>query len=302
MRIVPPIANAAEDGSYRDLSGITPGSKVPAEIFNAINGEIPGFITASGLTPSGSDLAQLTKAARSQRVNWMGTVGGTANAWTLSPSPAFTDWAQLVGVPLRLITNAANTGAVTLAVNGLSAKNVVDSQGNALVLGQIKAGIVLELIYDGTSIRLMTDAFSQATAFRLDTPTMSIPPGVFTRLSNFGNAVISPTLGSSVSASTGIFTVAANDAGWWTLSAGGSTNGLTDWEEIYISVNGSIIAFQMAEFNHTKERRDLSVATITRLNAGDEVSVSYYQNNPWAETRAASIEKWVFFAGMRGGV
>jgi hypothetical protein len=55
---------------------------------------------------------------------------------------------------VRLIAAGANTAAVTLNLNSLGVKTV-QRQGTALVGGEIKAGDVLELLYDGTQFQLL---------------------------------------------------------------------------------------------------------------------------------------------------
>jgi hypothetical protein len=49
----------------------------------------------------------------------------------------------------------ANTGAATLNLNGLGAKSIVKSGSNPLILGDIAAGQILELAYDGTNLQIV---------------------------------------------------------------------------------------------------------------------------------------------------
>src|SRR6056297_3609292 len=64
---------------------------------------------------------------------WGGTAGGTANALTISLSPAITAYAN--GMKVRFIAASNNTGAATLNVNGAGAK-AVQRAGQALVAGE----------------------------------------------------------------------------------------------------------------------------------------------------------------------
>ena len=52
---------------------------------------------------------------------YVATVGGTANAITLTPSPAIA--AYVAGQTFSFSVAATNTGAVTIAISGLTAKN-----------------------------------------------------------------------------------------------------------------------------------------------------------------------------------
>lgn len=78
-----------------------------------------------------------------------GTVGGTANAITLTLNSAFTGLKS--GVVCALQPTADNTAAVTLNVNGIGAKAIrkFDSTGEiALASGDLQAGNFYLLVYD----------------------------------------------------------------------------------------------------------------------------------------------------------
>ncbi len=77
-----------------------------------------------------------------------GTVGGTANALTLSPSTAITSYST--GLRFWFVATATNTTASTVAVSGLSAKDIKTLSGAALTAGNITSGRVYTITYDGT--------------------------------------------------------------------------------------------------------------------------------------------------------
>lgn len=91
---------------------------------------------------------------------WGGTAGGTADALTLTLTPAITAYAT--GMVIEFIASAsANTGATTINVNGVGVKNVVRRDGStALSAGNIPAGAPCTIIYDGTSFRLLAPTLS----------------------------------------------------------------------------------------------------------------------------------------------
>jgi hypothetical protein len=77
------------------------------------------------------------------------TATGTANTYavTLSPAPtAYTD-----GMRVTVKINVASTGASTLNINSLGAKTILDSLGNAIGSGGLKANIPYQLCYNGTN-------------------------------------------------------------------------------------------------------------------------------------------------------
>ncbi len=84
-----------------------------------------------------------------------GTVGGTANAITLTLTPALAAYAN--GVRLIFKATANNTGATTINVNGLGARNIFKLSGTSLVActgGEIVSGAWYEIIDDGTQFQL----------------------------------------------------------------------------------------------------------------------------------------------------
>lgn len=88
----------------------------------------------------------------SRRTSPYATAGGTANAITLSinhiPS-RLTAYTQ--GDKVRARIGATNTGAATLAVDGLSAVNVVTVTGAALPAGYIRTDVDTEFTYNGSA-------------------------------------------------------------------------------------------------------------------------------------------------------
>lgn len=82
--------------------------------------------------------------------------GGSTDAYEITLGSDPTDLANLLGVNLVFLANTANTGAATLAVNGLTAKAIKKNKDVALVTGDIKAGQLVSVAYDGTSFQLIS--------------------------------------------------------------------------------------------------------------------------------------------------
>jgi hypothetical protein len=81
---------------------------------------------------------------------------GSANVYAVAPSPAITVYATGQVVTLKPVN--ANTGASTLNVNSLGAKNIKMPDGSALPTGAMSASGVYALMYDGTNFVLMNPA------------------------------------------------------------------------------------------------------------------------------------------------
>lgn len=74
---------------------------------------------------------------------------GAVNALAATFSPPVTS--LVAGLALQVKVLNTNTGASTLNANGTGAKNIVQQSGSALIAGQLTAGGLLSVIYDGTN-------------------------------------------------------------------------------------------------------------------------------------------------------
>lgn len=138
-------ATTGQEGSIPSFSGFE-------QTLRALN----NLVVSAGRTPSATiNDFQLTDVVRSQRVNWSGTFGGTANALTSTYSPAPGSAAELVGVPLAGIAAFTNTGTVTYSPNGFTGP-VQWPDGTPLAGGEITIGEIIILRWDGTRYQLFT--------------------------------------------------------------------------------------------------------------------------------------------------
>jgi hypothetical protein len=80
---------------------------------------------------------------------------GAVNAYVLTYSPAIT--AYTAGMQISFKTNAANTGACTVNVNGLGAKSLTRA-GSALASGILSNGGYVRAVYDGTNFIVVDPA------------------------------------------------------------------------------------------------------------------------------------------------
>ncbi len=82
---------------------------------------------------------------------------GSTDAYAITLSPAIT--AYVTGVHYRFKANTANTGAATLAINGLTATTIVKVAGGittTLANNDILAGQWVEVVYDGTNMQMQS--------------------------------------------------------------------------------------------------------------------------------------------------
>lgn len=148
-------------------------SWIDADPANGVEGSIPGasafehplrelvaLIQGSGITASENDLQQVARAVRSQKLNYA-VAGGTANALTVTLSPAPASYASLEGMPFRIKVASTNTAdAPTFNVNSLGAIPGVTPKGATLKAGDLPAGAILDFICTGTAMMLVGPANS----------------------------------------------------------------------------------------------------------------------------------------------
>jgi len=107
----------------------------------------------TGLTTgsSASDSLNLGQA-QAEAYTWCGTAGGTADAITLTPTPAISAYAA--GQRFVWIAGASpNTGAATVNISGLGTK-ALQNDGAALAAGDHAANKMYMGIYDGTQFQI----------------------------------------------------------------------------------------------------------------------------------------------------
>jgi hypothetical protein len=118
---------------------------------------------------------------------WGGTAGGTGNALTLSIGGAPGSYAA--GQRYAFVVAANNTGAATLDVNALGVKSVRRPDGSTLAAGDLVAGTLVAVTYDGTNFRL---AWSwtppPSTAFTTDVTVSKADPALILNKTASGQA------------------------------------------------------------------------------------------------------------------
>lgn len=147
------VDNVAVNNNFSDIANALSGS-LAADGQKAATGNLP--LGGNRITGLGNGTARTDAISVGQiqddSVIWCGTAGGTANAITLTPSPAITDYAA--GQRFRFEAANYNTGATTITVSGLTAKNVYAGSGE-LAGHEIWDGRFYEVWYDGTKFNLL---------------------------------------------------------------------------------------------------------------------------------------------------
>jgi hypothetical protein len=121
-----------------------------------------------------ADLDDIDAALQSlvEAGNFAVAAGADAIAISLAPPPS----AYATGLQVRVKAEAANTGAVTLNVNGLGAKAVKYPDGSALPAGALTAGVISQLDYNGSVFVLSSPVTASAAETQGATSTNPITP------------------------------------------------------------------------------------------------------------------------------
>lgn len=119
---------------------------------SAVDNDLAAFNGTSGkiIKDAGVSVANLQAGT----IIYAADAGVTdAYAITLSPVPA----AYVTGMMLNFKANTANTGTATLDVNGLGTKTIVKAHDQTLATGDIEAGQIVTVVYDGTSFQMQSE-------------------------------------------------------------------------------------------------------------------------------------------------
>lgn len=115
----------------------------------------PEGMPPSGVNDSGREVMAAIARDREQTDGSLAT-GGSANAYTITTTNAHQALSDIGLVFARV--HAANTGASTLAVDGLTAKSVVSADGTAMVSGDLALNGVYGFLYDSNGDRFIVVA------------------------------------------------------------------------------------------------------------------------------------------------
>lgn len=130
-------------------------------------GDLPDYDCNGNAVDSGTALSSLpTKSGVQQGSYTYAADRGSANAYaaTLSPAPTIAAGSHVVFKAAH-----ANTGASTLAVNGGTATPIKKQGATDLASGDIAAGQIVEVVYDGTNFQMLASGGSAAGSSPLTT-------------------------------------------------------------------------------------------------------------------------------------
>lgn len=158
-----------------------------AEEFNeGLSFENQNTVESSGQTLDAGDQFQQAKAIATYAARGdYYTDTGAADAYVLTPQGAMqAPWNYALGMRVRFAPANANTGASTINVGGVGASTITKG-GDALTGGELLAGVLYTLVYNGTSFDIQPAQNFLASGLRVrefySSTSFTVPDGV-TRL------------------------------------------------------------------------------------------------------------------------
>jgi hypothetical protein len=199
------------------------------------------------------------------------TVTGT-NDLIGTSVPPYTSY--VAGMTLSFIPVATNTGAVTIDIDGLGAKNIFVGNASALTGSELVAGQIANLEYDGTRFQLFTSAIANdavttakiandavttakianasVTPEKLSTGApiwdinsrlgVNVSPGyqLDVAISNPPRGIVAEISNIAAAAQTGAqLTFLQNDIAYWTIGQPAGVSGFVIWRDRSASMDGT---------------------------------------------------------------
>lgn len=138
------IATKANNGANSDITSLS-GLTTALSVAQGGTGAITATAARTNLAAVGQNGTETL----------IGTVAGT-NTITGTVTPAITSY--VAGQTFKFVAAASSTGAVTINLNSLGAKDITKSGSTALEFNDILIGAAIQIIYDGTQFQLTSGA------------------------------------------------------------------------------------------------------------------------------------------------
>ncbi len=239
------ISSSEVDANNSDIAtALTQSIAVDGQ--SVVTGDIPlatHKFTAMKVGTAATDSLSLGQA-QAEAFVWCGTAGGSADAITLSPSPAITAYAAGQRF-VWMASGSTNTGATTVAISGLSTIALQDN-GAALTAGQHAAGKMFMGILNTTSTMQIMNVQVSGT-----------DPLIISSLTVTGDATIGDDLTLLSDASI--------------LGFGENTDAtLTHVHDTGLLLNST----RQLQFNDASQYINAPTATVLDINATDEIELN----------------------------
>ena len=190
---------------------------------------------------------------------------GSANNYVITITGQTTTYAA--GIAFQFKATNTNTGASTLNVNAQGTQSIVRTDGSALSAGDILAGGIVSVMYDGTNFQLLNDAGGKAETFSNVTITGTATINV-ANVTTFSPAITNAQLANSN-------VTIGNTA----VSLGGSINTVNNLTLVNANVSSGNVTVTTVQDQYGNVRAIASVGdkttayTLTKADSGRYVTI-----------------------------
>lgn len=151
---------------------------------------------------------------------------GASDAYAIILSPAISEY--IAGQRFTFKANTANTGAASLNVNSLGAITIKKSHDQDLATGDIEAGSIVEVVYDGTNLQMVSITAATAATGDVTGPAASVDDEIALFSSTTGKVIKRATLTGLLKAASGVIAAAVTGTDYIAPGAGNADASVTD--------------------------------------------------------------------------
>lgn len=280
-------------GTYTLPAGqpVTSGTVISSTTHNTLMADIAnaltGSIAADGQTPATANIplggykltnvssaTSRTEYATSGQVQdgsivSLTSIAGTANAITATAAVSMSAYAT--GQRFSFIVGTTNTGATTININSIGAKTIKTNSTQDLGGGNLLAGVVAEIYYDGTNFQLLSRSFVEPTfsAYRSGS-TQTVATGTSTIAQ-----MQSEEFDSDSGYDTGTYRFTAPVAGYYKFEGQitGYASGSITAIGATIRKNTTVLRTAASNLNFNSTSSSITISAIIPLAASDYVDL-----------------------------
>jgi hypothetical protein len=247
---------------------------------------------------------QVISTAGNIPLDYVNADTGAVNAFAIAPLPVFTSYAQTLGRLMTFRAAAANTGPSTLSVNGLASPPTIVKRGTvALDAGDIAAGQMVTVIFDGISYQLMSTPSAPVdpvvavvgASRHLFIQNHSITPSSKITVTA-AEVVLKSALGKSLLVSAFDISVDMTVAGTGGLDSG--TELASNWYYVWLISDGSNIAglFSLSATSPTLPANYIYSALVSVVRNNSSSDFAFL----WQTDRKVALRPTVIFTAKTG--
>jgi len=161
--------SAATSATSSATSATSSASSATSSASSATSSASSATSSASSATASAASASEASTHASNAAANsgpYYSATTGT-NTYVATPNPALVSYVE--GVDIILKFGTGNTGATTLNVSGLGAKDLKKADGSAFSSGELTSGQIQHFVYNGSEFRLIGTVAATEDLIKINT-------------------------------------------------------------------------------------------------------------------------------------